>query len=340
MTGRLTSGKDGQPLIAIVPAAGIGKRLRPHTHSLPKALLYVAGKPIISHILDDIVTLNVSKIVLIVGYKGDLIEDYVRKHYPGLSVEFVFQEQRRGIGHAVDLTRAAADRGEPLLIVLGDTIIRTDLKSLVASDTNMLGVKEVADPRRFGVCEVSDGFITRLVEKPENPPSNLALVGLYYLKDSRGLFAALREEIEGGVMNHGEYQITDALQMMIDKGEKFGTFVIDEWFDCGKPEAMLETNRKLLDETGAETPVVEGSIIIPPVSISPGVDIVNSIIGPYVSIAEKVVVRNSIVKDSVVAEEARINDCLLDGSLIGARAVIKGGFQKLDVGDSSEIIFR
>ena len=327
-------------MIAIVPAAGIGKRLRPHTHTLPKALLYVAGKPIISHILDDIVKLNVSKIVLIVGYKGDLIENYVKKHYPDLSVEFVVQEQRRGIGHAVDLTRAAADRGEPLLIILGDTIIRTDLESLVGSDTNMLGVKAVEDPRRFGVCEVSGGFITRLVEKPENPPSNLALVGLYFLKDSRGLFAALREEIEGGLMNHGEYQITDALQMMIDKGEKFSTFVIDEWFDCGKPEAMLETNRRLLEEDGAEAPQVEGSIIIPPVSIAPGVDVVNSIIGPYVSIAEKASVHNSIIRDSVVAEEAKVKNSLLEGSLIGARAVVKGGFQKLDVGDSSEIIFR
>jgi glucose-1-phosphate thymidylyltransferase len=206
------------------------------------------------------------------------------------------------------------------------------------SKTNMLGVKEVADPRRFGVCEVTDGFISRLVEKPENPPSNLALVGLYYFMDSKGLFQALREVIEGGITKFGEFQITDALQLMIDKGERFGTFAIDEWFDCGKPEAMLETNRRLLEENETGAPSVKGSIIIPPVSISSGAEIVNSIIGPYVSIAEKAEVCNSIVRDSVLAEESTVKDSLLESSLVGARALIQGGFQKLDVGDSSEII--
>lgn len=327
-------------MIAIVPAAGIGKRLRPHTHTLPKALLYVAGKPIISHILDDVVSLGVNKIVLIVGYKGSLIEEYVQRQYPDLQVDFVIQDERKGIGHAVDLTRKAANVGEPLLIILGDTIIKTNLRSLVESKTNMLGVKEVADPRRFGVCEVDDGFITRLVEKPKDPPSNLALVGLYYLLDPKSLFDSLREVIEGGIMQYGEYQITDALQLMIDKGERFGTFMIDEWFDCGKPEAVLETNRRLLEENAATPPAIDGSIIIPPVSVSPGAKIVNSIIGPYVSIAENAEVHHSIIRDSVLAEESIVKNSLLEGSLVGTRALIQGGFQKLDVGDSSEIIIR
>jgi glucose-1-phosphate thymidylyltransferase len=173
-------------LKAIIPAAGIGTRLRPHTYTLPKALLYVAGKPIIAHILDDVVPLAPSSIVLIVGYKGELIEQFVRAKYPQLKVDFVFQEERRGIGHAVDLTRKVADTGEPLLIVLGDTIIKTDLKKVVAQKTHVLGVKEVEDPRRFGVAEVSGGRITKLVEKPQEPTSNLALVGLYYLLDGKG----------------------------------------------------------------------------------------------------------------------------------------------------------
>ena len=324
---------------AIIPAAGIGTRLRPHTYTLPKALLYVAGKPIISHILDDVVPLAPSSIVLIVGYKGELIEQFVRAKYPQLKVDFVFQEERRGIGHAVDLTRKVADTGEPLLIVLGDTIIKTDLKKVVAQKTNILGVHEVEDPRRFGVAEVEKGRIVRLVEKPAEPASNLALVGLYYLLDGKALFAAVREIIERNITTNNEYQITDALQLMIDRGGEFAPFAIDEWFDCGKPEAMLETNRKLL-KNAASTPPIEGSIVIPPVSISPGAEIVNSIIGPYVSIAERCVIHSSVVRDSVIAEGASVTDALLESSLIGANAVIRGGFKKLDVGDSSEISFK
>ena len=324
---------------AIIPAAGIGTRLRPHTYTLPKALLYVAGKPIIAHILDDVVALAPSSIVLIVGYKGELIEQYVRKHYPQLHVDFVFQEERRGIGHAVDLTRKVADTGEPLLIVLGDTIIKTDLKKVVAHKTNVLGVKEVEDPRRFGVAEVADGRISKLVEKPQEPQSNLALVGLYYLHDGKPLFAAVREIIERNITTNNEYQITDALQLMIGRGAEFVPFVIDEWFDCGKPEAMLETNRKLLKNSN-RAPAIDGSIVIPPVSISPGAEIVNSIIGPYVSIAERCVIHSSVVRDSVISEGATVTDALLESSLIGANAVIRGGFKKLDVGDSSEINFK
>ena len=324
---------------AIIPAAGIGTRLRPHTYTLPKALLYVAGKPIIAHILDDVVPLAPSSLVLIVGYKGELIEHYVRKQYPQLNVDFVFQEERRGIGHAVDLTRKVADTGEPLLIVLGDTIIKTDLKKVVAHKTNVLGVKEVEDPRRFGVAEVNGGRITKLVEKPQEPASNLALVGLYYLRDGQALFAAVREIVERNITTNNEYQITDALQLMIGRGTEFVPFAIDEWFDCGKPEAMLETNRKLL-KNAASTPPIEGSIVIPPVSISPGAEIVNSIIGPYVSIAERCVIHSSVVRDSVIAEGAAVTDALLESCLIGANAVIRGGFKKLDVGDSSEISFK
>jgi glucose-1-phosphate thymidylyltransferase len=327
-------------LKAIIPAAGIGTRLRPHTYTLPKALLYVAGKPIISHILDDVVPLGVSSIVLIVGYKGELIEEYVRRHYPDVDVEFVQQEERRGIGHAIYLTRVKADKGEPLLIILGDTIVKSDLARAVKSPTNVLGVKEVADPRRFGVAELTGEFITRLFEKPEDPPSNLALVGLYYLLDSRPLFEALQREIDEGIMNHGEYQITDALQLMIDDGVRFKPHLIDEWFDCGKPEAMLATNRRLLEDAGAKVPSIEGCVIIPPVSISPDAEISNSIVGPYVSVAEKAVIQDSIVRDSILSEGATVKEAQLESSLVGTRAVVQGGFRRVDIGDSSEIAFK
>jgi glucose-1-phosphate thymidylyltransferase len=322
-------------MIAIIPAAGIGTRLRPHTYTLPKALLYVAGRPIISHILDDVKKLDVSSLVVIVGYKGELVEEYVSKEYSELEPKFVHQEKREGIGHAVHLARGVADTGEPVLIILGDTIVRTDLAKITALETNALGVKEVEDPRRFGVCEIKEGRIVKLVEKPKDPPSNLALVGLYYLRDSALLFRALAEQIDADARNRGEYQITDALQMMIDRGAAFAPFAIGDWFDCGKPEALLETNRRLLEGTN-ESAVTERSVVIPPVSIAPSARIVNSIIGPYVSVAAESVVENSIVRDSILDRGSHVRDCLLDGSIIGSRAVVGGGFQRLNIGDSSE----
>ncbi len=321
---------------AIVPAAGIGKRLRPHTYTLPKALLQVAGKPIISHILDDVLPLEPSSIVVIVGYKGELVRSFIEKHYAEAPIEFVFQGERKGIGHAIHLTKGIANTGEPLLVVLGDTIIKTDLSHIISSDANILGVKAVENPRRFGVCEVDDGRIVRLVEKPEDPPSNLAIIGLYYLLDSSLLFECLDEEIRKDIQKFGEYQVTDALQMMIDRGAEFRPFQVNDWFDCGKKEALLETNRKLL-EGKEQSPEVKESVIVPPVSISPTAEIEKSIIGPYVSIAARAVVKNSIIRDSIIDEAASVTNCLLEGSVVGSNAVIAGVFQKLNVCDSSEV---
>jgi glucose-1-phosphate thymidylyltransferase len=324
---------------AIIPAAGIGTRLRPHTYTLPKALLYVAGRPIIAHILEDIKRLDLSSVIVIVGYKGELVEQYVADEYRELNPKFVYQKTREGIGHAVHQTRELADGGEPVLIVLGDTILRSDLTKITVLGTNALGVKEVEDPRRFGVCELKEGKIVRLVEKPAQPPSNLALVGLYYVQDSSLLFRMLREQIEADHRTRGEYQITDALQMMIDRGAEFVPFAVDDWFDCGKPEALLETNRRLLVGRD-DVPHTEDSVVIPPVAIAPSARIVRSIVGPFVSIAAEATVENAVVRDSVLDRGSDVKDCLLEGSIIGSGAVVKGGFQRLNIGDSSEVTSR
>lgn len=322
----------------ILPAAGIGTRLRPLTHTRPKALLYVAGRPIISHILDDVAKLDISSVVVIVGYKGELIREYVSAEYPHIKIDYVFQEERNGIAHAVNLTRDIADAGEPVLIILGDTILHADLGAITQAKHNVLGVKEVDDPRRFGVVEVENGRITKLVEKPKVPKSNLAIVGVYYFADSRSLFATLKKQIGSGVKSHGEYQITDTMQMMIDEGAKFTPFEIDRWYDCGKPETLLETNRDLLDGK-SDLPNIEGSLITAPVAIDPRAVIKNSIIGPYVSIAAGCSVTNSIVRDSVLDQGASISGCVLESSIIGLEAVVKGGARKLNIGDSSVVLF-
>jgi glucose-1-phosphate thymidylyltransferase len=321
---------------AIIPAAGIGTRLRPHTYSDPKALLFVAGKPILSHILDEVLRLRPSQVIVIVGYLGDRIRRFLEDRYPDSPIQCVEQTERLGIGHAVYQTRELAEGDEPLLMILGDTIVKADLDRFVQAEANALGVKEVEDPRRFGVCEVRDGRIARLVEKPEVPPSKLALVGLYFIRDTRLLFQCLREQQERDIRTRGEYQITDALQMMIERGAVFRPHEIDAWYDCGKPEAMLETNRALLEGVGA--PESDGrTLFVPPVIVEEGARVEASVIGPYVSIARGAVVERSVLRDTIVGEEAHLKHCLLEGSLIGPRARVFGNPARLNVGEDSVV---
>ncbi len=321
---------------AVIPVAGEGTRLRPHTHTVPKPLLRVAGKAILGHILDDVVELGIRDVVLIVGYRGEHIVDYVKANYD-LNVSFVEQGERLGLGHAIYLTRDHVG-GEPMLVLLGDTIFKGDFARIVASGGNYLGVKEVADPERFGVVDVEDGRIVNLVEKPAEPRSNLAIVGIYCIHDSDKLFDALETIISGDLRTRGEYQLTDALNLMIKRGADLKAFEIEGWYDCGKAETLLETNRDLLEMAGYQI-TVPGSIIIDPVNIAGEVKIEESVIGPYVSISGKTVVKHSIIRNSILGSNALVENALLDSSLIGDNAIVKGLFKKLNVGDSSEIDF-
>jgi glucose-1-phosphate thymidylyltransferase len=321
---------------AVIPVAGEGTRLRPHTHTVPKPLLRVAGKAILGHILDDVVELGIRDVVLIVGYRGQHIVDYVKANYD-LNVSFVEQGERLGLGHAIYLTREHVG-DEPVLVLLGDTIFKGDFARIVGAGGNYLGVKEVPDPERFGVVEVEDGRIVNLVEKPAEPRSNLAIVGIYCIEDGGKLYDALDTIISEDLRTRGEYQLTDALNLMIKRGIDLRAFEIDGWYDCGKAETLLETNRDLLEMAGSSI-TVPGSIIIDPVNIAEDVTIEASVIGPYVSISGKTVVRQSIIRNSILGSGALVEDALLDSSLIGDNAVVRGLFKKLNVGDSSEIDF-
>jgi glucose-1-phosphate thymidylyltransferase len=199
---------------AIIPVAGVGSRLRPHTHTTPKALIHVAGRPILAHILDDLERLGVTDVVLVVGHMSEHIREYVDGHYAHLNRSYVEQTERLGLGHAVRLTREHV-AGHPVFIVLGDTIFRADFSAVVEGGESAIGVREVEDPRRFGIVEVKDGVASRLVEKPDQPTSNLAIVGVYYLTDSAMLFDALDTLVAKDLRTKGEYQLTDALQIMI-----------------------------------------------------------------------------------------------------------------------------
>jgi len=320
---------------AVIPVAGVGTRLRPHTHTVPKALINVAGKPILAHILDDLAALGVARVVLVVGHMADRIEGFVRARYACMNPVFVQQPEPLGLGHAVHLARAAAEGG-PVLIDLGDTIIRADLSRLGPSCPSQLGVMEVADPRRYGIVELREGRVVRLIEKPERPTSNLALVGFYYLRDSTLLFDCLDEVIRGGVRTRGEYQLTDALQRMLERGEPMQPLPVDAWFDCGSPERLLEANRELLELRGDGVDI-PGSLIRPPVSIAPDAVVELSIVGPHVTVAPGAVLRRCSVQNSIINENARVEDIFLEDSVIGENALVRGKHKRLNVGDSSEV---
>jgi len=321
--------------VAVIPVAGVGTRLKPHTITTPKALLQVAGKPILGHILDQIATVSPERVVLVTGpgAHGDRIRAYGETR-SDLKVVCVLQEEPRGLGHAVAQAKNEVGRA-PCLILLGDTVVRADLRGLVAGGSKV-GVREVEDPRRFGVAVVRDGWIVSLVEKPEHPESNLALVGLYYLEDSPLLFDSLSHVEQSGKRTRGEIQLTDGLAEMLARGAQLQPYPVEGWYDCGKTDALLETNRALLDVSGNHVER-SGVVIVPPVALDPSADVLHSVIGPHASIGARARVRRSVVKNSIVNEGAVVEDVLLDLSVVGENTVVRGGYQRLNVGDSSEV---
>ncbi|NMB80733.1 MAG: NTP transferase domain-containing protein [Ignavibacteria bacterium] len=320
---------------AVIPAAGFGTRLKPHTYSLPKVLLNVGSKPILGHIIDKLLQENISKATFVIGYLGEKIIEYVKKHYPELQADFVEQKEMLGLGHAIYLTTPTFDDDE-IFIILGDTIFDVRLQEVFKHKRTSLGVKEVEDPSRFGVAVCENGKIVKLVEKPKEIISKLALVGLYYVNNSKLLHESLHELINKNIRTKNEFQLTDALQLMIEKGETITTFPVEGWYDCGKPETLLSTNKYLLTKSGTNrTP--EGVVINHPVFISEKANVKNSVIGPFTTIAANSVVTNSIIVNSIISPGANVDKVLLESSIIGSDAVIKGNYNKLNTGDSSEI---
>ena len=226
------------------------------------------------------------------------------------------------------------------MIILGDTVFDVDLKMAQKSGISSIGVKKVDDPRRFGVIQYDKaGFIEKFVEKPKKFVSDQAIVGLYYIANPQPLKAGLDELINKNIKTRGEFQLTDALQLMLDKGEKFSTFPVEGWFDCGKPETLLSTNRHLLDKNHVDTPS-NGNVYIPPVFIAPDATINRSVIGPYVTVADGSVVEDSVIRDSIISNGAKVYSSLLEESIIGNNALVKGNFNRLNVGNSSEINYK
>ncbi len=326
---------------AIIPVAGAGTKLRPHTYTQPKALIPLAGKTVLSIIVEQLHDAGITEFIFIIGYLGDKIQDYVREKYPYLQTHFIHQNERHGLGHAIVLTKDIVGDDE-IFIVLGDSICEYSVDEVLQSPYSMVGVKRVDDPRAFGVAEINeDGFVHKVIEKPQIPKSNMALVGIYRIKESGALFNCLDTNIKNQVKSReGEYNLTDALECMIQGGAKIQPYKVQNWFDCGRKESLLESNATLLKKFGqsiAEDHQFENSIIIPPVSIAAGCDIKNSIIGPNVAIGEKVSINYSIVKDSIIGTFANLLDIVLTDSLIGSDTNVKGEGRSLNIGDNTEI---
>jgi glucose-1-phosphate thymidylyltransferase len=289
----------------------------------------------VAHIIDELRAIGIEEYVFVVGYLGDRVREYVDRQYPGIVAHYVQQPDRLGLGHAIHLTDEAV-AGRDVLIVLGDTIFRADFSGVLSRETTQIGVKEVEDPRRFGVVLREGDRVVGFVEKPEEPVSRLAIVGIYYVTDSRALYAALGDAIRQGRKTRGEYQLTDALQVMLEGKTAMETFPVEGWYDCGKAETLLATNRDLLD-LEASSPEIEGCVVIPPVAIHPQARVERCILGPHATIAEEAVVEDSIVRDSILNQGSRVRHMILEASLVGEDAVVEGAPRKVNIGDSSDL---
>jgi glucose-1-phosphate thymidylyltransferase len=327
---------------AVIPVAGAGTKLRPLTYTQPKALIPIAGKTILSHIVDQLNEAGITEFIFIVGYLGEKIQDYVKQTYPNLTTHFVYQNERQGTGHAVELTKQLIG-DEPIFVALGDTICEFNVSEIIASPVSMIGVHKVDDPRDFGVASMDEeGFIEQLVEKPAIPKSNMALVGLYKIIETDILFQCLQQLFVENITTRGEYNLTDALACMLQKGTRFKSFKVANWFNCGKKESILETNAILLKKMGGNVPtadIYKDTIIIHPVSIAAGCSISNAIIGPNVAIGPNTTITQSIIRDSIIGGFTHLHEVVLDNSLIGSDASVKGLSRSLNIGDNTEIDF-
>jgi len=320
----------------IIPVGGKGTRLKPHTLTTPKPLITVAGKPILFHIIERLLPYKPDEIILVIPPDGNNIYNTVKVGFPQLKVNYVVQEEPLGLGHAVRKA-LELDSNSDILIVLGDTIIDVKLKPEDFNE-DFIGLKEVDDPSRFGVAVLDgSGHIVKVVEKPSHFISNLAIAGIYYFKNPGFLKNALDFIIENEIKTKGEYQLTDAIQHMLSQGLRPKAVFIDEWYDCGTVEALLFTNKFLLHKLHT-TKSYPNALIIPPCFIADEVEIENSVVGPYVSVGRGAKIFNSIIKNSIINEYAEVENIIIDSSIVGKDAYLKGSAKIVNIGDSSEMV--
>ena len=324
----------------LLPVAGKGTRLRPHTHTKAKSLVHVAGKTVLEHIVSRLLPLDATEYLFITDDNGGQVRDYMDAAFPTLNCRYVVQKERQGPAHAVALAMPFIEPGEDLLIVFNDTIFDADLTlihALCADCDGLIYSKEVEDYQRFGVNVVRDGFIETMVEKPDTPVSKLAQVGLYYLKDGPAFMRYLNQTINDGDMVKGEYYLPPVFMRMIKDGRTFKAPEIDAWLDCGKPETLLETNSYLLIGRHHIHGSAEDSVLIEPVHIEKGATVRGCLLGPNVSIAAGSFVENSIIRNSIINNETHIKNMILQDSILGDAVHLTSSARRMNIGDHSSI---
>jgi len=338
-----------ETLKIVIPMAGWGTRMRPHTWSKPKPLVSVAGKTALEHLLDVFETLpdpNRTEYIFIVGpYLGETqIPKFIEEHYPDIKAHYVVQAEMKGQSHALYLARQYLTG--PTLMIFSDTLIETDFSFLDREKSNAVAwVKPVPDPRRFGVAEVNkDGWVTRFIEKPQSLENNLVVVGCYYFQSGENLMAAIEEQFSRDVQLKNEFFLTDAISIMIEKGALVRTEIVDSWLDAGTIDATLETNAILLERMDAKPQERPSVKIIPPAFIHETAEVSEAVIGPNVSIGPDCKISQAVIQDSIVEAGTQITQAALTHSLIGRNCVVKGQPNKeeassLNIGDNSEVRF-
>lgn len=321
----------------IIPLAGKGTRLRPHTHTVPKPMLKVAGKPVMDYVMDDVAKLRgVEQVVYITGHLKEKVEAHAKAAYsiPGVYVE---QKVQDGTAGAVELARPYVD--QPVLIIFVDTIFDADLSVVETSeDDGIIWTKEVEDYQRFGVVVTdANGHMTRIVEKPSTPISKRANIGLYYIKNWKLLYEGIAHTLRQPA-NKGEWYLTDAFQYMIDHGAKIRVVDVGGWYDAGKLDTLLETNRTMLEKgRAAVMGTVKDSKVIEPVRIEAGAVVEGSTIGPNVVIGAGTSVRGSTLRDTIVGEKGTLDGCTMHDSMLGDRVTVEGVSGAVTLGDDAEV---
>jgi glucose-1-phosphate thymidylyltransferase len=321
----------------IIPLAGKGTRVRPHTHTVPKPLIKVAGRPVMDWVMDRLEGLDVEELIFITGHLKEQVEAYARKRYP-IPSRFIEQKVQDGTAGAIHLAEPHV-RG-PVMIIFVDTVFDADLSIVKGSaDDGIIWAKEVEDYQRFGVVvQDARGYMTRIIEKPREPVSKLANIGLYYVRTVDQMWKGIAHVL-AAPQNKGEWFLTDAFQWMIERGARIKTAEVAGWYDCGTVETTLETNRILLEKqrarghggTGARAGVVE------PCYIEDGVVIERSTVGPYASIEAGTVVRDSTLTNAIVGRDCRLERVRLDGAMLGDAVVVEGLRGSASLGSNSEV---
>ncbi|PKO01429.1 MAG: nucleotidyltransferase [Chloroflexi bacterium HGW-Chloroflexi-5] len=326
----------------VIPMAGLGSRMRPHTWNRPKPLLYLAGMTVLDHSLDQFKTLpdleHAEYVFIVSPNQGEQIQEHMQTVHPEKKVHFIVQEQMEGQSKALYLAKELLDG--PVLVAFSDTLIETDLAFLSTETADGVAwVKPMEDPRRFGVIELDQrGFATKLTEKPTDMSNNLVVVGFYYFKDGCQLVDAIEEQVQRGKTLKGEYFLSEAINILLERGARIKAKQTEVWLDAGIPEALLETNRYLLDHGRCNCEPREtqdGVTIIPPVSIPANVKLKSAVIGPHVTLGEDCDLENVVIRNSIIEAGTKILDMVIESSLIGRDVILEGRPERLNIGDNS-----